>query len=183
MYGACEGVNDNKILVHNLLRRYGVWLGTQADAEKYLKKQIVLALEDDEEEDLTQTENIIKFLNKHSQYGKNVREIEEIGQTLSATLYKIVDSEDEVVIKVPKKISEQDHCAFLDIIYQTQLMQFLKDNRTDGMKQFFPSVHEEIFVMNKNTRTLLNYITFVDFAQVSLINMLDGPTAGGHKAD
>lgn len=56
-------------------------------------------------------------------------------------------------------------------------MQFLKDNRTDGMKQFFPNVHEEIFVVNKNTHTILNYITFVDFSQISLINMLDGPTA------
>lgn len=57
-------------------------------------------------------------------------------------------------------------------------MQFLKDNRSDGEKQFFPSVHEEIFVVNTNTRTVLNYVTFVDFAQTSLINMLDGPTAG-----
>ena len=41
---------------------------------------------------------------------------------------------DEVVIKVPKKIEQVDEVAFLDIIYQTQLMQFLKDNRTDGSK-------------------------------------------------
>ena len=68
--------------------------------------------------------------------------------------------------------------AFFDIIYQTQLMQFLKDNRKDGEKQFFPSVHEEIFLVNKNTRTVLNYVTFVDFAHCSMINMLDGPTAG-----
>jgi len=60
-------------------------------------------------------------------------------------------------------------------------MQFLKDNRSDGNKQFFPNVYEELFVVNKNTRTVLNYITFVDFAQVSLINMLDGPTAGGYQ--
>lgn len=62
-------------------------------------------------------------------------------------------------------------------------MQFLKDNRTDGMKQFFPSVHEEVFVVNKNTKTILNYITFVDFAQISLINMLDGPTASPFKEE
>ena len=31
--------------------------------------------------------------------------------------------------------------------------------------------------MNKNTHTILNYITVVDMAKVSLINMLDGPTA------
>ena len=37
--------------------------------------------------------------------------------------------------------------------------------------------------MNKHTRTILNYITFVDFANISLINMLDGPTAGGYKSE
>ena len=63
------------------------------------------------------------------------------------------------------------------------MMQFLKDNRTDGERQFFPDVHEEVFVVNKNTRTVLNYITFVDFAQTSLINMLDGPTAGGYQEE
>ena len=29
----------------------------------------------------------------------------------------------------------------------------------------------------------MNYISFVDFASISLINMLDGPTAGGFKDD
>lgn len=62
-------------------------------------------------------------------------------------------------------------------------MQFLKDNRKDGEKQFFPSVHEEIFLVNKNTRTVLNYVTFVDFAQSSLINMFDGPTAGTRNTE
>ena len=56
-------------------------------------------------------------------------------------------------------------------------MQFLKDNRTDGEKQFFPSVYEEMFVLNQNTSTILNYVTVVEYAKVSLINMLDGPTA------
>ena len=53
----------------------------------------------------------------------------------------------------------------------------MKDNRTDGHKQFFPKVHEEVFVVNKNTHTILNYISVVDLAKTSLINMLDGPTA------
>ena len=44
----------------------------------------------------------------------------------------IVAGTEKVVIKVPKKIEGQDENGFLDIIYQTQLMQFLKDNRTDG---------------------------------------------------
>ena len=62
-------------------------------------------------------------------------------------------------------------------------MQFLRDNRQDGEKQFFPKVHEEIFVVNQNTRTILNYITFVEFAQCSLINMLDGPMTGVQLPD
>ena len=99
------------------------------------------------------------------------------------SLYKLVGTDEEVVIKVPKKIEDQDSVAFLDLIYQTQLMQFLKDNRTDGEKVFFPNVHEEVFVVNKNTHTILNYITVVEYAQTSLINMLDGPTAGAYKSD
>ena len=62
-------------------------------------------------------------------------------------------------------------------------MQFLKDNRTDGEKVFFPHVHEEVFVVNKFTHTILNYITVVEFAQTSLINMLDGPTACAYQED
>ena len=103
--------------MHNLLRRYEIWNGEVREAKKYLNKQIVVALEDDGDEDLSQTENIIKFLNQHSKYGKNVREIEEIGETLSSTLYKVVGSLEEVAIKVPKKIENQDEVAFFDIIY------------------------------------------------------------------
>ena len=91
-------------------------------------------MEDDAEEDLSQTENIIKFLNTNSKFGKNVREIEEIGETLSSTLYKVIGSGENYAIKIPKKIENQDQVAFFDIIYQTQLMQFLKDNRKDGEK-------------------------------------------------
>lgn len=60
-------------------------------------------------------------------------------------------------------------------------MQFLKDNRTDGEKQFFPTVYEELFVLNQNTHTILNYVTIVEYAKMSLINMLDGPTARAAK--
>ena len=35
--------------------------------------------------------------------------------------------------------------------------------------------------MNRNTRTLLNYVSFVDFSTISLINMLDGPTANPNR--
>ena len=78
-----------------------------------------MSYQDDQEADLTNTENIIKFLNTHSKYGKNVHEIEEVAETLSSTLYKIVAGTEEVVIKVPKKIEGQDENGFLDIIYQT----------------------------------------------------------------
>ena len=44
-------------------------------------------------------------------------------------------------------------------------------------------MHEEVIVVNKTTQTILNYVTFVDFAQVSLINMLDGPTASPFKEE
>ena len=95
-----------------------------------------------------------------------MREIEEIGETLSAKLYKISAFDEEVVIKVPKKIpaEQAEKVAFLDIIYQTQLMQFLKDGRENEQKQFFPSVDEEIFIVNPETHTVLNYVAFVDFA-------------------
>ena len=54
-------------------------------------------------------------------------------------------------------------------------MQFLKDSRENEGSQFFPSVGEEIFIVNPETHTVLNYIAFVDFAQTPIINMLDGP--------
>ena len=57
----------------------------------------------------------------------------------------------------------------------------MDDARTDGHKQFFPEVLEEIFIVNANT--VLNYVAFVKFSGVSLINMLDGPIAGGHGND
>ena len=37
--------------------------------------------------------------------------------------------------------------------------------------------------MNQHTHTILNYVAFVDFAKISLINMLDGPTAGGYQEE
>ena len=53
MYGACEGLNEDKVLAHNLLRKNAQWDGTLIEAEKYLTKQIVVSLEDDAEEDLS----------------------------------------------------------------------------------------------------------------------------------
>ena len=66
---------------------------------------------------MTETENIIKFLNKHSKFGKNIHEIEELSETLSATIYKVIGADDDIVIKVPKKIEGDSEVAFLDLIY------------------------------------------------------------------
>ena len=71
------------------------------------------------EEDLTQVENIIKFMNKHSTIGKNIREVQEIGETLTCTIYKVGASEDDMAIKVPKKLENGDKYAVHDLIYET----------------------------------------------------------------
>ena len=120
--------------------------------------------EDDGENDLSQEQNIIRFLNNNSKFGKTIKEIEEVGQTLSAKLYKVAQSEDSFVIKVPKKrkLPESESDAFLDIVYQTQLIQLLDDTRQDGVKQFLPQVHEEIFVVSSSSNTILNYVAIVE---------------------
>lgn len=78
---------------------------------------------EDEEENFTQEEVIVKFLNKHSKYGKTVREIDHFLDTVSHKIYKITGSEEEIVIKVPKKLTdaEKEHAGFLDLIFETQL--------------------------------------------------------------
>ena len=40
MYGACESLDEdeNQHIVHNLLRRFGIWSGQARDAKKYLDK-------------------------------------------------------------------------------------------------------------------------------------------------
>ena len=40
-----------------------------------------------------------------------------MGETLGSTFYKIAQSEDDFVIKVPKKLDESESNAFLDVIY------------------------------------------------------------------
>ena len=42
-------------------------------------------------------------------------------------------------------------------------------------------VYEEIFVINEETKTILNYLTIVEYPNSSLISMLSGPTADGGK--
>ena len=38
MYGACEGLKDDKLIVHNLLRKDKIWDGTEAHAAGKLGK-------------------------------------------------------------------------------------------------------------------------------------------------
>ena len=38
MYGGLESLEDGNHIVHNLLRRYNIWNGTEQDVEKYLSK-------------------------------------------------------------------------------------------------------------------------------------------------
>ena len=40
-------------------------------------------------------------------------------------------------------------------------------------------VYEEIFVVNEETKTILNYLTIVEYPKSSLISMISGPTANG----
>ena len=56
-------------------------------------------------------------------------------------------------------------------------MQFLKAGA--DKKYFFPQVYEEIFMINDDTKTILNYLTIVEYPASSLISMIAGPTAMG----
>ena len=85
------------------------------------------------------------------------------------------------MLKVPKKISDIDNnqLGFLDLIFETQFAQMMKSN--DESNIFFSEVEEEIFLVNPNTKTVLNYLTFVSMPDVSMINMLAGPTAVNYQ--
>lgn len=50
-----------------------------------------------------------------------------------------------------------------------------------GHCAFYPKVEEEIFVVNSNSKTVLNYITLMQCPDTSVINMLAGPTAMNFK--
>ena len=62
---------------------------------------------EENDEVLDQDEQIIRFLSKHSKFGKNVREIELVQETLSSKIYKVLSSDDEIAIKIPKVYTEQ----------------------------------------------------------------------------
>ena len=51
--------------------------------------------------------------------------------------------------------------------------------KQDGLNSFYPQVIEEVFVVDENSGEILNYVAFVESSSVSLIDMLDGPTAAG----
>ena len=86
-----------------------------------MNKQIIVKKSEDEEEDLSNDDSIIKFINRHSKYGKTVREIEHFMDTVSHKIYKITGSEEEIVLKIPKKISEYENqkIGILDLIFET----------------------------------------------------------------
>ena len=56
-----------------------------------------------------------------AKYGKTVREIEHFMDTVSHKIYKITGSEEEIVMKIPKKISEYENqkIGILDLIFET----------------------------------------------------------------
>ena len=186
LYGNCEDFHDafteqDLILAHNLLKRFEFY-NNYEEAKKVLTKQIVKKSNDENEDQLVTEESIIRFLVKHSKYGKNIKEIELVQETLSSKIYKVLGNEDEIALKIPKLIPDkkQEFMGFLDLIFETQLIQFLKGAATK--KYFFPQVYEEIFVVNEETKTILNYMAIVECPNTSLISMLAGPTAMGKPA-
>ena len=168
-------------MAHSLLKRFELYT-TFDDVKKVLSKQVIKTCTEENEEQIDTEEQILRFLTKHSKYGMKIKEIELVAEDLNSRLYKVIGTEEELAVKVPKLISDrrQEYMGFLDIIFETQLVQFLKRGATK--KYFFPQVYEEIFLVNEDTKTILNYMTIVEFPNTSLISMLAGPTAMGKNA-
>ena len=101
--------------------------------------------------------------------------IELVSETLSSKIYKVTEIEDEIALIIPKTFPDKENSTkgFLDLIFETQLKQFL--NSTTGEATYFPQVYEEIFVINAETKTILNYMTIVEYPNLSLISMTAGP--------
>ena len=76
-----------------MISRYGIQKQEDNLADK-LDKQIIIDKHEDEEEDFSNAESILKFINKNSKYGRMVREIEHFQETVSYDVYKITGSED-----------------------------------------------------------------------------------------
>lgn len=93
MYGYLDSVDNDKHFVHNMITRFGLFKDGTNVQEKF-NKQIVVNKMEDEEEDFSNADSILKFINKNSKYGKMVRELEHFADTVSHTIYKITGSED-----------------------------------------------------------------------------------------
>ena len=142
LYGHCEDFNDafgneERIMAHSLLKRFDFY-SDYNEAKKVLSKQIVKKSNEENEDQLVSDDQVLRFLSKHSKYGKNIKEIELVAETLSSRVYKVMGTEEELAIKIPKLISDrkQEYMGFLDLIFETQLQQFLK--RGASKKYFFP---------------------------------------------
>lgn len=97
-----------------------------------------------------------------------------VRKPINARVYRIVNSEDNLGVKISRKCKNK--IGSLDLIFETQLLQTLQVNANSDL--FFPKVTEELIVVNEETKTLLNYVVLVECPEFSLINMLEGPTAG-----
>ena len=106
--------------------------------------------------------------------------IELVTETLSSKIYKVLEIEDEIALIIPKTLPDKEAQTqgFLDLIFETQLQQFL--NGTEKSTHF-PEVHEEIFLINSETKTILNYMTIVEYPNLSLISMTAGPQAKSNE--
>lgn len=84
-----------------------------------LCKQIVKTAEDEAGIPLLSDENVKYFLQTQSKYGKNFKEIELTYETSTCKIYTVMNSEDEIAIKIPKPVHEGDKKGHLDLIFET----------------------------------------------------------------
>ena len=80
MYGHCKDLQSteekkDQVLVHNLLKDLKL-LKSDGEAKSVLKNQILVNSSEENDEVLDTDEQIIRFLSKHSKYGKNIKEVE-----------------------------------------------------------------------------------------------------------
>ena len=111
MYGHCKDLKSteekkDQVLVHNLLKDLK-FLKSDDEAKSVLKNQILVNSSEENDEVLDTDEQIIRFLSKHSKYGKNIKEVELAQETLSSKIYKVISSEEEIAIKIPKVYTEE----------------------------------------------------------------------------
>ena len=93
---------------------------------KVLSNQIFKTSDEVTETLLSTEDQIIKFLTQNSKFGKNFKEIELFAETVSCRIYKVQGNEEEIALKIPKLVPDQQNMGFHDLIFETQLMQFMK---------------------------------------------------------